>query len=385
MREDKRHIFGSLKPPVKKMDSKEGLEALFAFATEGILVTNKAGEIVKINPATEKMFGYNAGELLGKKIEILLPKRIEKSHVKNREGFNKNPHPRSMGIGMDLYGRRKDDSEFPVEISLSPFTTSEGSFVIAFIIDITIRKINDDYIKKQKEELEILATELKKSNEELENFAYISSHDLQEPLRKIQSFGDRLKTMEANNISEKGVDYLNRIINAAERMSVLINDLLLFSRLSSRAQPFEKVNLNTILKEVLSDMEVTIEKTKAKIEAGTLPAIDAEPTQMRQLFQNMISNAIKFRKEKEVPVVKISSKEISEHGRQLLEISFADNGIFNIFQRLEGQKYEGSGIGLSVCKKIANRHGGNIIAKSKAGKGSTFIVTLAVKHDNNPQ
>jgi two-component system sensor kinase FixL len=393
MKTKKVHTFEALKTSDKKMDSKEGLEALFTFATEGILVANKAGEIVKINPATEKMFGYSAGELFGKKIETLLPRRVENSHMKSREGFNKNPHPRSMGIGMDLYGRRKDDSEFPVEISLSPFNTKDGSFVIAFIIDITIRKKNDDYIKKQKAELEILAIELKKSNEELENFAYISSHDLQEPLRKIQSFGDRLKTMEANNFSEKGLDYLNRIINAADRMSVLINDLLLFSRLNSRAQPFEKVNLNTILKEVLSDMEVSIEKTKAKIEIEPLPSIDAEPLQMRQLFQNMISNAIKFRKENEIPVIKIFSGEISEQGRQLLEISFSDNGIgfdekyndriFNIFQRLEGQKYEGSGIGLSVCKKIANRHGGNITAKSKTGTGSTFLVTLAIKHNPN--
>ena len=196
---------------------------------------------------------------------------------------------------MNLFAKRKDGSEFSVEISLSPYTKDGESFVIAFIIDITIRKKNEDEIKKKKEELEFLTENLRESNKELENFAYISSHDLQEPLRKIQSFGDRLKSIERENFSEQGKDYLERILNAAARMQVLINDLLSFSRLSSRAQVFATIDLNELLKDVLSDLEVAIEKSGTKIEVEQLPVIDAEPTQMRQLFQNLISNAIKFR------------------------------------------------------------------------------------------
>ncbi len=369
------------------MEGKEVVEALFLHATEGILVTNGKGEIIRINPSAEKMFGYEKDELVGQKIEVLLPKRIAHAHVAHRDDFNKNPYPRSMGAGMDLFAKRKDDSEFSVEISLSPYTKNGEPFVIAFIIDITIRKSIEDSIKKKKEELEILTEHLKASNKELENFAYISSHDLQEPLRKIQSFGDRLKTVEREHLSDQGKDYLDRILNAASRMQTLINDLLAFSRVSTRTQEYSPVNLNRLLEEVLSDLEVTVEKAGAQIKAEPLPTIVAEPTQMRQLFQNLISNAIKFRKPDVPCVIKIYSKPSIIPN--LIDIFFEDNGIgfdekyvdkiFNIFQRLEGQKYEGSGIGLAICRKIAMKHGGNVTAQSTLGKGSVFIVSLSLE------
>lgn len=380
-----------------QVDNIDGSRALFYHATEGILVTNKEGEITSINPAAEKMFGYEPGELVGKKIEILIPRRYSKQHENQRDSFQKNPHARSMGIGLDLFGRRKDESEFPVEVSLSPFSSGEGDFVIAFIIDITIRKRQEEFLKKTHRELQYYTEELKASNAELENFAYISSHDLQEPLRKIQSFGDRLKTNEADKLTEQGQDYLNRMLNAAQRMQNLINDLLAFSRLSTRSLPFEPTDLNQVIREVLSDMEVTIENTKATVNIDPLPVVEAEPTQMRQLFQNLISNAIKFRKDDTSPAINIYSKKAlkkSSDDPDQIEIFFEDNGIgfdekyndriYNIFQRLEGRKFEGSGIGLAICRKIAMRHGGNISAKSQIGKGSTFIVTLAEKQFNQP-
>ncbi|MGZ4056036.1 MAG: PAS domain S-box protein [Bacteroidia bacterium] len=382
------------KPEINNMDSKIGFESLFEHATEGILVTDNSGTIVKINPSAERMFGYAHDELLGKKIEELIPQRLAKKHIEHRDGFNHNPHPRSMGIGMNLFAKRKDNSEFPVEVSLSPFESSKGEKqAIAFIIDITIRKQQEDVLKKTHEDLQHSAEELKASNAELENFAYISSHDLQEPLRKIQSFGDRLKIIDGDKLSEQGKDYLDRMQNAAGRMQNLINDLLKFSRLSTKEEIFEEVNLNKILKEVLEDLEVTIEKTNAKIEFDELPVIEASPVHMRQLFQNLISNAIKFRKESEAQLITISNmkKTNSSSNRETVEIHFKDNGIgfdekyndriFNIFQRLDGKKHEGSGIGLAICRKICMKHGGNIIAKSSVGKGSEFIVTLKTKHN----
>lgn len=374
----------------------ERMNALFQYATEGIVITGGKGEIIMVNPEAEKQFGYKKEELLGRRIEILIPERFAGKHVDHRKSYYTHPRARYMGSGMALFAKRKDGSEFPVEISLSSFSTSEGHFVVSFIIDITIRRQQEEKLHLANEGLKQYAQRLQESNTELEQFAYVSSHDLQEPLRKIQAYGDRILQKEAERVSQQGKEYIERMLNAASRMQNLINDLLTFSRISTKAKPFEKVNLDEVLKGVLSDLEVAIAKSDAKIEVPVpLPVIDADPMQMRQLLQNLVANAIKFRKEEENPIVNIKYKRyaIGETKRgvtEMLEIKVEDNGIgfdekyndkiFTIFQRLEGQKYEGSGIGLAICKKIALRHGGDIIAQSQPGKGSVFTVTLAMKH-----
>jgi two-component system sensor kinase FixL len=373
------------------MDSKQALEALFEHAVEGILIADQWGAISRINPAAERMFGYEAGELLGKKIEALVPYNVENKHERLRTEFWENPHRRATGVAMDLFGKRKNNSEFPVEISLSPVKTAEGNqIVIAYIIDVTKRKAQDEMLRGTLRDLQYFSEGLKVSNAELQNFAYVASHDLQEPLRKIQSFGERLKHLEADKFSEHGKDYLGRMLNAASRMQILINDLLLFSRLTAGAKPFVPVDLNTLLTEVMSDMEVSIDQAKAQIVASDLPVIDAEPTQMRQLFQNLISNAIKFRRAGVDLVIRIEASRVDE-GKKL-ELSFQDNGIgfeekhtdsiFNIFQRLEGKRVEGSGIGLAICRKIAEWHGGTITAKGDLGKGATFTLRMPPNHED---
>jgi len=253
--------------------------------------------------------------------------------------------------------------------------------------------------KKSEEQLRRYAAELERSNSELQDFAYVSSHDLQEPLRKIQAFGTRLKSGEYDKISDKGKDYIDRMLNAASRMQRLINALLDFSRVTTKAKPFTEVNLNQVLQDVISDIEIAIESNHATINFSDLPTIEGDEVQMRQLFQNLIGNAIKFKKEDIPPTVTVKSKVItdnphmvSEPGDQFVEITFSDNGIgfdqkygekiFNIFQRLEGMKYEGSGVGLAICKKIVTRHGGSIRAQSIEGKGSDFIVLLSLKQLN---
>ncbi len=251
--------------------------------------------------------------------------------------------------------------------------------------------------------------ELARSNAELQEFAYVASHDLQEPLRKIQAFGDRLKIKYGEVLTDQGRDYLERMQNAAIRMEALIDDLLTLSRVTTRAQPFMPTNLTQVVQEVLSDLEVRIQQTGGRIEVGELPTLEADPIQMRQLLQNLIGNALKFHRAEEPPAIKIYSQRLTERERrptdseagartratgmnssERCQIFIEDNGIgfdekytsriFNAFQRLHGRsEYEGTGMGLAICRKIVERHDGSITAQSVLGQGSTFVVTLPLQ------
>jgi len=231
------------------------------------------------------------------------------------------------------------------------------------------------------------------SNRELEQFASVASHDLQEPLRKIEAFGDRLKTRSRESLDEQGRDYLDRVLASASRMRTLINDLLSFSRVATRAQPFAEVNLATIASEVLSDLEGRLHQTGGSIDIGELPKIEADPTQVRQLLQNLMGNALKFQQSGVVPKVAVRSEIVhSPDGRDFCRLTVSDNGIgfeeqyldriFEVFQRLHGRnEYEGTGIGLAICRRIVERHGGSITARSVPNEGATFIVMLPVKQN----
>lgn len=249
--------------------------------------------------------------------------------------------------------------------------------------------------------------ELLRSNTELQQFASIASHDLQEPLRKIQAFGNRLKDKYSETLTDQGCDYLDRMQNAAQRMQTLIDDLLILSRVTTKAQPFVGVNLSQVTQEVLSDLEVCIQQSRGHVEVGELPIIDADPLQMRQLLQNLISNAMKFYRNEELPVVKIYSQLLENQedhptggltAAEFCQIIVEDNGIgfdekyldriFNVFQRLHTRsEYQGTGVGLAICRKIAERHNGSITAESTLGMGSKFIVTLPIKQrrGENPE
>ena len=246
-------------------------------------------------------------------------------------------------------------------------------------------------------ELNDANTELERSNRELQDFAFVASHDLQEPLRKIQAFGDRLKTKHGPEMNEEAQDYLARMQNAARRMHTLINDLLTFSRVTTKAQPFVKTDLDSIANDVIDDLEVRLQQTGGRVDVLELPTIEADPLQMRQLLQNLIGNALKFHRGGVAPIIKVSG-HLNTEGKKnrrsngLCEIRVEDNGIgfdekyldriFTPFQRLHGRgEYEGTGIGLAVCRKIVERHGGTLTATSRSGEGSTFIVTLPTKHD----
>ncbi|HRQ41904.1 MAG TPA: PAS domain S-box protein [Chloroflexota bacterium] len=234
--------------------------------------------------------------------------------------------------------------------------------------------------------------ELARSNQDLQDFAYAASHDMQEPLRKIQTFSDRLQVRYADQLDERGLDYLQRMQQAATRMQMLIEDLLTFSRVTTQARPFAPVDLHEVLTTVLTDLEMRIEDTNATIQLDPLPTIDADATQMAQLFLNLLSNALKFVAPGRPPVIHVSSQPAD---RSSYTIMVSDNGIgfdekyldriFGVFQRLHGrQEYSGTGVGLAICQKIVKRHGGHITAHSQPGEGATFIVTLPA-HQSSEQ
>ena len=353
-------------------------ELILNAAGEGILGFDVEGKTTFVNPAVEKITGWSMEELAGK-MEAEIFGEVCQILGDSSSG---------RSAGEKLFSRR-DGSVFPGEYVRTAIQ-EDGRVVGSVLVfkDITERKASDETLTQK-------AAELARSNSELEQFAFVASHDLQEPLRKIQAFGDRLRGKCEGVIAPEALEYLERMQSASARMRRLIDDLLTFSRVIRNSEPFQLVDLTTLTKEVLGDLEVRIEKTGAKVEVGELPMLDADPMQMRQLFQNLIGNALKFQPPGNIPVVKITGRTVTTPaGRSCAEISIQDNGIgfdekyvdrmFAVFQRLHGRtEYEGTGVGLAVCRRITDRHGGTIAARSKPGEGATFTVTLPAVHQKS--
>jgi two-component system sensor kinase FixL len=254
--------------------------------------------------------------------------------------------------------------------------------VIAFILDITERKEAEDILRAH-------ADELARSNADLNDFAYVASHDLQEPLHKIEAFGDMLALRLKGISDDEAKDYLGRMLKATGRMESLIQDLLTLARVTSRGKPMERVDLDDIAAGVLGDLETAISGSGARVEVGELPAISADATQMRQLLQNLIGNALKFRDKSRAPVVKVSGRD---RGDGFAELVVEDNGIgfeeshraeiFRPFRRLHSVRdYQGNGMGLAICERIALRHGGQVSAEAAPGQGARFTVVLPLARE----
>ena len=370
------------------IDDRKRADERFRLAVEAapnaMIMIDQHGHIVLANRQLETLFGYTRAELLGRSIEILVPERLRRVHPGYRADFFADPHTRVMGAGRDLHGRHKDGRQVLVEIGLNPFKTSDGIFCLASIIDITERK-------RAEQELHRFTDELQRSNRELAQFAYVASHDLQEPLRAISGCVQLLKQRYEGKLDSRAEDLIQHSVSGAARMQTLINDLLSYSRVGTRAKPFEPCGLDQPLAEALANLSVAIKETGASVTWDELPVTQADATQFTQLFQNLISNALKFRGER-APHIHVGAER--KGAGQIVYVR--DNGIgiepqyyeriFGVFQRLHGRnKYPGNGIGLAICRKIVERHGGRIWVESVPGQGSTFYFTISEGGGHNEQ
>jgi PAS domain S-box-containing protein len=338
------------------------------------------GTIVSWNRGAEETYGYTAAEAVGRNISFLFPAELGNEMVELLRQVAEGANVKNY----ETVRLSKDGARREVSLTLSPLHDRQGRVVGVSSIarDISARR-------RAERELERYTAELARSNAELQDFASIASHDLQEPLRKVLAFGDRLQDHCAGQLDDLGRDFLRRMQNAAARMSTLIEALLQYSRVSSRAQPFQPVDLQQVALEVIADLETSIQEAHAQVSVGVLPRLVADRTQMWQLLQNLLSNAIKFRRPGAAPEVLIDGYAV-ENG--CWEIRVRDNGIgfeeqhleriFRPFQRLHGRnEYAGSGMGLAICRKIVARHGGTLTATSQTGQGATFVVTLPALAD----
>lgn len=359
----------------EKKKSEGKFQALLESAPDAMVITNRFGQIVLVNAQTEKLFGYERTELIGQEVEILIPGQYRGVHPDHRRNYISEPKIREMGAGLELFGLRKTGEEFPVEISLSPMNFEEGLFVSAAIRDISNQK-------KAALELRDYASRLEFTNRELEQFAYVASHDLQEPLRNITNYAMLLEETVSDSLNNDARHFLNVITTSTERMKVLINQLLSFSRIGRNKEP-QEVDCTKVLNEVITDITNLIKEHNATINSVDLPVVEANYIEIKQLFQNLIGNAIKFRKKDVSPIIVINARELDDDW----EFSVSDNGIgireeylnkiFLIFQRLHSvEEYPGTGIGLATCKKIVESNNGKIWVTSIPGNGTTFYFTL---------
>ena len=364
----------------KLRDSERHFQSWFQDAPVACHEVDRNGVILCVNQAECELFGFSAEEMVGRPIWDFM---AAEDREKTRTGLLQRIADEQTLVPLEREYKRRDGSSVVMEIHQKRIRDAAGqpTGLRTFLLDITQRKRAESTLVEQ-------ADKLARSNAELEQFAYVASHDLQEPLRKIQAFGDRLKTKYETGLGPEGLDYLGRMQNAAARMQVLIQDLLSLSRVASNSKPFTSVDLGDTVRTVVSDLEMRIQDAGGRVEIGTLPVIFGDRGQMAQLFQNLIGNGLKFRKPGENPVVKIHSEpQTLATGEALWWITVEDNGIgfdekyrdriFQIFQRLHGRnEYEGTGIGLAICRKIVERHGGAITANSSPGAGAKFSITL---------
>jgi PAS domain S-box-containing protein len=363
------------------------LEAKFGSLLESIpdaiVIADSKGSIALVNSQAEKMFGYSRAELLGKPTETLLPARFRDAHAAHRGDLLAKPRTRPLDAPMEMCGARKDGTEFPVEINLSPVRIEEGAWVISAIRDITDRK-------RIQEELKEKNTVVETANQELQAFSYSISHDLRAPLRAMNGFAAMLKKSLGANLTKETEHPINRIQENVTRMSKLIDGLLDFSALTWMAMTRKTVDPAELARKVFDELNPPASGRRVDFEIGKLPACKADAVLLRQAFSNLLSNALKFTRDRDPAVIRLGCRH--ENGEHVYFVE--DNGagfdmeyagkLFRVFQRLHSPSdFEGTGVGLAIVQRIVQRHGGRIWAEAQVDRGATFYFTLGESTHGN--
>jgi len=359
-------------------ENQSQLRAIIQSAMDAIITVDEQQRIVVFNPAAEKMFSSSAAHAVGQSLDRFIPSRFRDGHSRQVRAFGlSNTTRRKMDALGILHGLRADGTEFPAEISISQFELAGSKLYTAIVRDITERQRSEAELAKK-------ADELGRSNRDLEQFAYVASHDLQEPLRMVASYTQLLAERYRGKLDENADKYIGYAVEGALRMQALIQDLLTFSRLGRNGHGRAPTDCNVVFDQAVQNLQAAIQESQASITHDPLPVVAADRFQLVQLFQNLIGNAIKFRGS-DTPAISVSAEKQADGWT----FAVADNGIgiapehkdaiFVIFQRLHTRaEYSGNGIGLAICKKIAEQHGGRIWVDSESGRGSTFHFTLPV-------
>jgi PAS domain S-box-containing protein len=363
--------------------SKAMYEALFEAAPDAMLAVDPEGTIKSANAQTGRMFGYSQSELAGQPIEKLMPDRFRDRHPRLRQGYDHEPHLRPMGSGLNLYGKRKDGSEFPVDIMLSPLETSEGRLVLSVIRDITGLRENETRILDLNRQLHTRVEELQTANQSLETFSYSVSHDLRAPLRAIDGFARVLSEDYRTLLDEDANRLLDVIAGNCHKMGAIIEDLLAFSRAGRRDVLRSQIDMTELVQSVVEEFRALEPSRRIKLIEQTLPPALGDRALVRQAFTNLIGNAWKFTRNTPGATIEIGTYRNSEVNVYFVK----DNGagfdpayshkLFGVFERLHREdQFEGTGIGLALVHRIIQSHGGKVWATGKVGEGATFYFTL---------
>jgi PAS domain S-box-containing protein len=362
-------------------ESEAKYRGLLEAAPDAMVIVDEAGDIVLLNLQAEKQFGYRRDELLGQKLTRIIPEGFAERLIADGTRTAAEALAQQIGMGIELYGRRRDGREFPIEIMLSPLESAQGILVTAAIRNITARKEAEKNLLRT-------AEELKQKNDQLQQFAYVASHDLQEPLRMVASYTQLLAKRYVGRLDSDADEFIAYAVDGCNRMQQLILDLLAYSRSGADGKAQRVISTEDVLQEALMNLRAMIEESGAVVTHDSLPTIMSSGSQLGQIFQNLIGNAIKYRSAS-APHVNISA---TKDGAKGWIFAVRDNGmgiepqyfekIFVLFQRLHGrEEFSGTGIGLAVCKKIVEQLGGTIWVESQPEKGSTFYFSLPERGD----